>query len=243
MDIYYTSAEARPVALYINGDLVQSKALAATTGTATPDTWSAEGVFTFCSGRNTIRLERPGRFYPATDQFRLTPATGAEAQWPQTPHQIARRFELNPEFFDQWAAYLRRTAQDENNPLRAWHLAAGDDRRRIAEQLGEEFAQAAEAQSPTPRQQLLRQVIDDKFSPFAVPGNASRFYPPQTAARVKSIEAETKELEAATPRCGRPSHPPSRQPSDAQRRSLTPLPQSHFRRPAARAAAQRQRSP
>ncbi|MBL8235246.1 MAG: DUF1553 domain-containing protein, partial [Bryobacterales bacterium] len=42
-------------------------------------------------------------------------------------------------------------------------------------------------------------MLNDKFGPYAVPGNATRFYPGETAARVKALEADIKRLEKETP--------------------------------------------
>ncbi len=197
MEFHYSSAEARSVALYINDELMKSQALAAATGTATPDTWSAEGVFQFAAGKNTIRLERPANFFPQTDKFLLKPYSNAAP--PQTAQQLARKLQLNPEFLSQWAGFLRRTKEDPNSVMRDWHRAAAAEYPQVAATYQRAFDEADHAEKPDDRQKLLKEVLYDKFGPFAGPPNATPYYPAAIAAQVKKLEADLKQLEKDKP--------------------------------------------
>ncbi|MEP6536374.1 MAG: DUF1553 domain-containing protein [Bryobacteraceae bacterium] len=197
LEFHYASAEARSVSVYINGELMKSQALAAATGTATPDTWSVEGVFAFASGRNTIRLERPSNFFPQTDKFLLKPYSGADP--PQTAHQLARKLQLNPEFLSQWSGFLRRTKEDPNSVMREWHASATAEYPKVASTYEKAFQETDRAEKPDERQKLLKEVLYDKFGPFAGPPNATPYYPAAIGAQVKKLEADLKQLEKDKP--------------------------------------------
>jgi len=197
LEFHYASAEARSVAIYVNGELMKSQALAAATGTATPDTWTVEGVFAFAAGQNTIRLERPSNFFPQTDKFLLKPYTGADP--PQTAQQLARKLQLNPEFLSQWGGFLRRTKEDPNSVMREWHAAVPREYSKVAARYEQAFKEADSAEKPDERQKLLKEVLYDKFGPFAGPPNATPYYPAAIGARVKKLEADLKQLEKDKP--------------------------------------------
>ncbi len=197
LEFHYCSPEARPVAVYINGELMKSQAIAAATGTSTPDTWTVAGVFAFAAGKNTIRLERPINFFPETDKFLLVPYTSAKP--PQTAQQLARKLQLNPEFLSQWADFLRRTKEDPNSVMRDWHQAAAADTLQLAATYQRAFDEADRAEKLSDRQKLLKEVLYDKFGPFAGPPNATPFYPAPIAAQVKKLEADLKQLEKDKP--------------------------------------------
>ncbi len=199
LEFHYSSAEARSVALYLNGEFVKSSALARATGTTTPDTWSVEGIFSLRSGRNTVRLERETQF-PKVEQVLIAPSTLPPDRVPKTALQLAAERNVNPEFLTQWADFLRRTRDDENSILRKWHAAGRENHASLAAQYQAAFDDAARAEKPNDEQKPFREVLFDKFGPFAVPANPSRFYPAGAAAQVKQLEAEIKSLEKQTPK-------------------------------------------
>jgi hypothetical protein len=71
----YAAAESRPVRIFVNGQLVSSSALAATTGCWTENcqSWHNQGQVQLRSGRNTMRIERDS-YFPHIRRFRFEPA-------------------------------------------------------------------------------------------------------------------------------------------------------------------------
>ena len=75
VEFRYAAAEARPVKLFINGQLARSDAAGKSTGSWNPDTqgWQVQGIFKFKPGKNTSRLERAQPF-PHNDELLIAPA-------------------------------------------------------------------------------------------------------------------------------------------------------------------------
>ena len=88
LDLRYASGDARPIRIYVNGELLASKAAGNVTGGFYPDAqrWFAEGVFELKAGMNTITLERDS-YFPHIDKLLLAPYSGPMLR--QSPEQIA----------------------------------------------------------------------------------------------------------------------------------------------------------
>ena len=71
----YAAAESRPVRIFVNGQLISSSTLAATTGCWTENcqSWHNQGQVQLRSGRNTMRIERDS-YFPHIRRFRFEPA-------------------------------------------------------------------------------------------------------------------------------------------------------------------------
>ena len=84
LDLRYAAAEARPVEVLLNGEVVHSGAAGRTTGSWTPETqaWEVTDVMSLREGKNTLRLERAGPF-PHFDKLALTPCA------PEVPDSLA----------------------------------------------------------------------------------------------------------------------------------------------------------
>lgn len=195
LDLHYASAESRPVDLYINGELIKSKAIGAATGTATPDTWSVEGVFLLKSGANQIRLKRGGKLN-AVDKFTILAVDLPDEQLPKSAEQFARIANLNPEFLDQWTAYLKRTKEDQSSILQDWHKNPSSE---LAAKYQQWFEESVNAAAPDERQKQFLEVFRDKFGPFAVPPQPSRFYAKEQADLFARLDKERLALEKETP--------------------------------------------
>ena len=185
IEFHYGSAESRPVELFVNGELVKSKALESATGNATPSMWSVEGAFALNAGKNKIRINRGGGFFPQADKLLIAKATRPDADLPKTGQQLAGQYNVNPEFLSQWSAYLRRAKDDPNSPLKEWF--AQPDPERFAKLFAD------------PDQKAFAEILTDKFGPFAVPPNPARYYPADIAAQVKKLEGELKDIEKTAP--------------------------------------------
>ncbi len=124
LELRYAAAEARPIGISINGNLVEQGAASAVTGSWNPDgqQWHAELVVELGPGKNLIRLERDGPF-PHLDKFACVPAAlpaecetldylGVEA--------AARRAGLNSIFAAQWIAFLDRVEQQADSIFQRW---------------------------------------------------------------------------------------------------------------------------
>ncbi|HLO97475.1 MAG TPA: DUF1549 domain-containing protein [Fimbriimonas sp.] len=85
LDFRYASAEPRSVRVYVNDELVLTKAADGSSGGyyAQHQKWFAEGVVQLREGKNTIKLERDS-YFPHFDRILLTPKPGATLSKIQT---------------------------------------------------------------------------------------------------------------------------------------------------------------
>ena len=123
LELRYAVKQFWPTRLLVNGELVKAQAATEPTGGLTPETqtWSVEGIFSLRTGKNTIRLEREGR-WPHFDKLLVAPRKlPAGAPLPKTPVQLAAESGLIPDLIVQWAEYLRRTKTVLSSVMRAWH--------------------------------------------------------------------------------------------------------------------------
>lgn len=150
LELRYSAAEARPVKLLINGQLVKADAAAKSTGTWYPDTqtWFVEGFLKLPSGKSTLRLERAGPF-PHFDKLLLAPARQPDGQAVATapPPPAAETkpdvYELLALFTRQWVDYLNRTQSEPKSALAVWHKFRADADRFSPDQIKETSPAAA----------------------------------------------------------------------------------------------------
>ncbi|MFO0880395.1 MAG: DUF1549 domain-containing protein [Gemmataceae bacterium] len=112
-ELRYAAADARPIEVAVNGQVIASEAARVATGSWFPDTqkWFAEAVVFLPAGKSNLRLRREGPF-PHIDRFALVPRTappGTEKLTPITADQLARQRGLQARFLDRWAAFLAQT--------------------------------------------------------------------------------------------------------------------------------------
>jgi hypothetical protein len=117
LEIRYAAADARPVQLSINGDVVKADAAGHITGSWYPDTqaWAVEGVFPLAAGVNVIRLERAEPF-PHFDKLALVPR-----ELPACV-EFASSGALNPGFLAQWRQQFVRDRDAPGSIFYAWTL-------------------------------------------------------------------------------------------------------------------------
>jgi Protein of unknown function (DUF1549)/Protein of unknown function (DUF1553)/Planctomycete cytochrome C len=156
LEIRHAAAEARPVRVSVNGQLVVAEAAGQTTGTWFPDTqaWHVVTVVSLKAGVNTLRLERNGPF-PHIDCLALIPCVdtpGAPALKIKTAEQWASEKQLRIE------ALRAIVSHAERNPKTApaLDMILKDPRGPFAAaERAESFASPAEtAELKTLREQL-----------------------------------------------------------------------------------------
>jgi hypothetical protein len=121
-ELRYAAAEARPVQLSINGELVKSDAAAHVTGTWHPDTqsWDIAGLFPLPAGMTTIRLERAQPF-PHIDKLLIVPARDADGNPLVAPPSPADGYRLKPDIVANWLRIIEQSGSDPQSPLAVWH--------------------------------------------------------------------------------------------------------------------------
>ena len=104
----------------VNGVVVDYGAPPVQNRAASPDAggWTASGVYQLKAGRNTIRLEHESRF-PYFEAISLTKSDLADP--PKTTAQVARQYDVNPGFLEQWVERLNRSKGAPASVLFAWH--------------------------------------------------------------------------------------------------------------------------
>jgi mono/diheme cytochrome c family protein len=140
IEIRYAAADARPVQLSCNGQVLKADAAGRVTGSWYPDTqaWHVEGVFPLAAGPNVIRLECAGPF-PHLDRLALIPRELPEgvslASIPLdevTAGQASNdgHPQLNPGFLAQWRKlYIGQRAEPTSiaHALELWErITAGE---------------------------------------------------------------------------------------------------------------------
>ncbi|MFY7952478.1 MAG: DUF1553 domain-containing protein, partial [Armatimonadaceae bacterium] len=96
LDLRNASGDPRGFRLYVNGNLVADNIGAEVTGGFLPQhqRWTAQGVFAFRPGTNTLRFERDS-YFPHVDQWLLRPVDGPA---PPTVASVAAENQLEPRF-------------------------------------------------------------------------------------------------------------------------------------------------
>ncbi|MFN3652240.1 MAG: DUF1553 domain-containing protein [Armatimonadota bacterium] len=193
LELRYAAAEARPMRLLVNGRLAHAAVGGGVTGSWMPDTqrWETAGVYLLPAGEVRLRLERPGPF-PHVDKLLLAPWEGPADGYPRTAEQAAAELDLNPDFLAQWTAALE--AAPELSVLLQAARADGEPRLQAL------FDDArAPSRAPETRSPLLRQLLQGDRSPFRLPPQPERYYPPETAGKLRELGAEIDALERSRP--------------------------------------------
>ena len=135
LDLRYASGDARPVRIYVNGELVTANAAGNVTGGFYPDAqrWFGEGLFAFKAGKNTVVLERDS-YFPHIDKVLLLPRPGRPIT--RNPEQVAVAVGVEPEIAIALADKLKQnpaalTEADIELPDRPERLFATDAQSRI----------------------------------------------------------------------------------------------------------------
>jgi hypothetical protein len=126
IELRYAAADARPVRLLLDGQLVRGDAAAAVTGTWYPDsqTWEGAALAKLEAGSHVVRLERPGVF-PHIDKLALVPRPDiideAGLAAGLTAEQIAAERGLNGAILNAWRRHLAAAKDNATSPLSLWH--------------------------------------------------------------------------------------------------------------------------
>ncbi|MFP6611096.1 MAG: DUF1553 domain-containing protein [Pirellulales bacterium] len=121
----YAAAESRPTNILVNGAAVISGGVGKVTGSWYPDTqkWFVEGVVRLDAGKVVFGLERRAPI-PHIDKFVFLPVPKSLATRKKPPTGDAsaqQKMTLSEPFVGQWSDYLRKSENDPNSPLTAWH--------------------------------------------------------------------------------------------------------------------------
>ena len=115
LDLLYTSTGGRFFRVFLDGELLNAKAVTGDTGGFADNLvrWFAEDIVTLKKGRHTLRFEQTGPT-PHLDQLALVPTTApATVVLPEpkpgfkSPAQLAREFKLNEAILQRWITWLR----------------------------------------------------------------------------------------------------------------------------------------
>jgi hypothetical protein len=122
VEIRYAAAAARPIKLFINGDLVKSDAAGRVTGSWNPDTqtWEIVGLFSLAAGKNLIRLECAGPF-PHIDKLLLAAGRDAAGQPLSAEPPPADGYRLKADFVSRWMQLLGTPSDSAPESLAVWH--------------------------------------------------------------------------------------------------------------------------
>ena len=153
--------------LYVNGELMKTGLEPITNRVASPDAggWSSIGIFPFATGKNVIRLEHNDRF-PYFEKLLIAPNPLPEGTpIPKTRDQLAREFDVNPGFLQQWIERLRRSKGAPASVFFGWHVYGTDqsleDWSSPAAGLFREFKPASREELADRHGDLFRQAVGE----------------------------------------------------------------------------------
>ena len=115
LELLYTSTGGRFFRLFLDGELLNAKAVTGDTGGFADNLvrWFAEDIVALKKGRHTLRIEQTGPT-PHLDQIAFVPtAAPATIALPEpkpgfkSPQQLAREHKLNEPILQRWIAWLR----------------------------------------------------------------------------------------------------------------------------------------
>ena len=115
LDLLYTSTGGRFFRLFVDGELLNAKAVTGDTGGFADNLvrWFAEDVVALKKGKHTLRIEQTGPT-PHLDRIAFVPTSApATIVLPEpkpgfkTPQQLAREHKLNEPILQRWIAWLR----------------------------------------------------------------------------------------------------------------------------------------
>jgi hypothetical protein len=186
----YSSGEALPLRLLINGKVVKADALGESTGVAqrrrgTPALWMTQGRFSLAKGENVLRLE--GEKFPSLDQYNIVAVHEVERIDRKTL-ALAEANGLNPVILTQWARYMNR-ARDGVHPIFAiWQAFV---------ELNEEHPGTFATEAPVRMAKLYADKESSTFSPSELTWSVISGFPPEDLsdlARRYQTLFETTEL-------------------------------------------------
>ena len=122
-EIRYAAAQARPVELSINGELVKKDAAGEVTGSWYPKSqqWKVEGFYTFQVGKNRVRLESKIPF-PHIDKLLIArPRTTTKEPGGILSEISVPDKTLVGSLTMQWAEYLNKGSGEKISPLSVWN--------------------------------------------------------------------------------------------------------------------------
>jgi hypothetical protein len=121
VEVRYAAAEARPIKLIINGDLVRSDAAGRVTGSWNPDTqtWEIVAHCLLKAGQNLVRLECGGPF-SHIDKLLLAVGRNAAGQPLTTVSPATDGYRLKPEFVSRWVELLDQSGRDAPVLIAIW---------------------------------------------------------------------------------------------------------------------------
>ncbi len=225
----YAAAEARPCVLTVNGKTVDSSIVDSVTGSWYVDgqKWFVEGVLELQQGKNTLRIEQ-AQFVPHIDKLLIVPIKNTIHDMGTFAVTMAEE-SLIPSIIDHWVEYLKKTVDDPESLLAAWHHRVAGRRQPFKSdqaglapvqgdlqsfslvELAELYQQhifdpalSAHEQNPDsqPEDRSLAAAVEllhGKTSPFILPDNPIELFPADTMAQVTKIQHELKEVEALKP--------------------------------------------
>lgn len=217
IDILDLERGAGTADLHVNGVWAKRGLPPVQNRAASPETpgWSYLAIVPLKAGANTIRLEHATRFPYFAE---LLIARHTLPHTPLTGVQIAARYNVHPGFLDQLADYFDRSSgapasvlypweiQGTDAPLSAWISPAAKlfptvptTPEALAARFETLFQQSLEPNVTDPGLKALHEFLHEKFGPFRAPPDARRYFAPAIQAQLKTLDADLKALEAATP--------------------------------------------
>jgi hypothetical protein len=207
--------------LWVNGVWMKQGASPVQNRAASPDAggWSYIAIVPLKQGANTIRLEHASRF-PYFEKLLITQHTSQ--QTPLTIVQIANRHGVNPGYLMQLVDYLQRSNGATASALYAWEILGTGARlsnwaspvaklftdqpagtpEALAARYEAYFQRAAKdgKDATDPGIKALFAFLKEKFGPFRAPDNVRRYYPVDVREQLAMLDAQLKDMEAATPK-------------------------------------------
>jgi mono/diheme cytochrome c family protein len=212
----YAAAEARPTNFLVNGSVAIANAVGEVTGSWYPDTqkWFVEGAVWLDAGNVVVGLERANPI-PHIDKLVFIPAPDG--------FKLARKDNLHSAFVQQWAEFLRKSKEEADSPLAAWHAVAAarplsELKQGVATEVMAEtglsatprsidevtnafadtFTRADQATNPSPGLRSLKSVLDDE-GPLRVPDQVETLYAEATRNEITQLRKVKAEAEKQKP--------------------------------------------
>ncbi len=181
--------------VYVNGEWMIEGLPPVQNRAASPEVpgWTYLAIVPVQKGKNTIRLEHAKNF-PKFEKLLLSPHTGKET--PLTTVQIAALHKVNPSILEQLIEYFDRSRGAPSSPFYEWETQ--EQTPALAAKFEGLFQQAL-TRKDDPKLKIYVDLLGEKFGPFAAPDGAKRYYSEAAKAQLKTLDAQLKNLEKATP--------------------------------------------
>ncbi|MFM7320794.1 MAG: DUF1553 domain-containing protein [Armatimonadota bacterium] len=164
LDLRNASGDPRGFRVYVNDMLVADGVGAEVTGGFLPEhqRWTAQGVFAFQTGRNTLRFERDS-YFPHIDKWLLRPVAGDA---PPTVASVSAAQGLDPRFLSQALSQVRagKSVFEPELPDNRRGLYPADTRARL-EAIDARIAALEKVRPDLPRAMAVdeRETVDLKL--------------------------------------------------------------------------------